>query len=115
MLKIPIDPTLVSQQISQVLDGVSYLLQFDYVVRNDSYYLTVKLADSTPIIDNVRIVVDTALGTRSRSDDEIAGRLFAFDSSNNREDPRKGDLGSRVGLFYFTQDEIAAFIEAVNG
>lgn len=107
MIKIPIDPALFFQSLEMSLDGLSYQIETRYQQRDDSYYLSVSTSAGDAVFTGCRVVVDRALGAEYRGFNELAGRIVAYDASGKRLDPKRGDLGARVQIYYLTNAEIA--------
>lgn len=108
VIVIPTRTDLTHYEFSQVLDGVSYVLEFRWNIREESWYLDIRLDDGTRVASGVKIVTDWALLRGVRSASRPLGEFVAFDTSGNRQDPKIDNLGSVVKLFYFDASGLEA-------
>ncbi len=98
---IQLRPDLRHFEAQPVLDGVQFVLQFDWNARAAAWFMNVLDADRTQLYMGVKIVVDHPLAKRLRNSLLPAGLLTAHDTSRQRVDPGIDDLGDRVILLYF--------------
>ena len=87
-----------TQQVE--LDDVVYELLLAWNHRDGHWFLSVSLADGTPIMSGVRVVVDVPLLHYCGHPSKPAGTLVAVDTSGAGLDPGLIELGGRVLLMY---------------
>lgn len=89
-----------------VLDGAVFTLELRWNTRDEAWYMDLRTEAGDPILTSVKVVVDWPLAGRCVDARRPAGALFAIDTSSERRDPGKDDLGSRVILVYFESAEL---------
>lgn len=107
---VPCTPAGVSHWTQRTtLDGVDFLLTFDWNQRNGQWSLTIADQDGADIVSGAVLVtrghpLQGVIDTR-----RPAGDLAVVDATGaNDVDPGFADLGSRFLLVYLTAAEIAA-------
>lgn len=108
MITIPIDN--VSPRFLQGvdLDGVSFILAFEWNDRDSTWSLNLLDSESNPIITGVGLRVGLPLLTRYTGIAGPAGVLEVIDTTGKGLDPGFADLGERVQLLYTPIAEIPA-------
>lgn len=83
------------------LDGVNFVLRFDFNTRSGDWHLTVNDADDQRIsgCGSRKLAVGYPVLQRSKSPDRPAGGLFVIGTGI---DPGLNDLGARIVLSYET-------------
>lgn len=100
---IPIpEPDDDDQRIEYAFDQVALLVDLRWNAQLESYMLDILELDETPMIQAIRVVIEQDLleGHRVQVPTLPAGRLVAFDTSGQKLEAGKGDLGARVKLTY---------------
>lgn len=95
-------------QTATTLDGSTYILDFSWSDRSESWYISVYLqtdGNPTPIVEGVRLSPGWPLMLGVVVDGRPPGELFALDL-NGQGDPGRSDLGGRVKLYYFDQESL---------
>lgn len=105
MTALNIDPTIPRQTFRQTLDGVDYIVGLAYNTRTDSYWLSLSLADGTPVLAGLHIVANWPLLRARRGRLFPAGELFCI--SDTGSTPAFGELGDSARLVYQSADEAA--------
>ncbi len=106
MITIPItDPTpRFTQGVD--LDGVSYVLSFEWNDRDETWSMNVLNSDSVPLVTGVGLRIGLPLLNRYTSVAGPAGVLEVIDTTGQDLDPGFADLGDRVQLVYTPLAEI---------
>lgn len=102
---IPLRTDLPHYDLQVELDGATYGLEFLWNPRSEAWSMTISSADGTVLAAGLRVVVDWAIGKRLKDATLPPGVFMAQDTSGERRDPGLEDLGRRVLLLYFSQDE----------
>lgn len=89
--------------ITAILDGTKFVLQFRFNVRLDYWSFHLLSAGYDPILSGIRCVVDYPLLNRAVSELRPVGQLYLIDTSGRGEEPGPEDLGARVKLVYRTE------------
>ena len=88
------------------LDGTSYILEFDWNDRDQSWYMNLWDTDKVKLyFANERLVVNWSLGTYNTRFG-LPGSLFVYDTSGTEREMEFADLGDRVVLLYFTATDL---------
>jgi hypothetical protein len=112
---LPVVPSIPSYNFSSTLEvyddsgeTVPAVFLFDvyWNTRAGSWFMHVFEADGTPIRHGIRIVLGTILGGRSVDRRFPAGALKAEDLSGKGIEATLDDLGTRVVIYYYTDDEL---------
>jgi hypothetical protein len=108
MITIPItNPTpRFSQGVD--LDGVAFILAFEWNDRDETWSFNLLDSDSVPLVTGVGVRVGLPLLNRHTGIAGPAGVLEAIDTSGAGLDPGFADLGERVQLLYTPIGEIPA-------
>lgn len=95
-----VDTPLFTQRVT--LNGIGYVLRFDYSGREDRWYLSLLKADGvTYLRRGIKIVANWNTFRLCRLDGRPAGALFFSDVRDvNAEAPSFRDLGRRVVMYY---------------
>ena len=102
------------RQLTQ-LEGVEYLLRFQWMSREGAWYLGIYDQDENPLATWIKVVVQWDLLRRRRVREPRLpqGLLTAIDTSGQMLDPQTADeLGQRVRLRYVTTDDPALAVSA---
>lgn len=108
---IPTDPPTDARAWSQLttLDGRVYLLEFEWSSRAAHWFISLSTSEGDPIATGVKVVADWPLFRLASWDDRAPpGAVVALDTSGESRDPGFADLGDRVVLVYYDEEELAA-------
>jgi hypothetical protein len=116
-LLIPTSVDLSSYVQRTTMDGVDYLLRFQFNQRLGRWFVDVRDVEENPIAMGLPLVVNYEIGRWVVDERWLAGRLATLDqeAANDQEarDPGLIDLGARVLLSYLEAAELAE-IEAAG-
>lgn len=105
-------PTFESPFYEQLtaLDGVPYLLSFQYNTRESRWYFSVALQDGTEIVTGIKVVCSIGLLRRFADRRLPPGDIVAVSAGADGSPPGLTELGEgkRVQLLYYSEDEIEA-------
>lgn len=105
-LIIPAYTNTPHYQIRVQLEGVDYLLRFDWSAREGRFYMSIYDQDETPLLFNVKVLANASLITRKHYDDRLPpGEIMAVDTESGGIPPSLDDFGERVQLYYFESSE----------
>jgi hypothetical protein len=110
--QLPLVPAIANYDFATVLGGTTYVFNVYWNARDAAWYLDLLAEDETPIRHGVKILLGSPLGRRSASPLFPAGVLLASDLSGENLDATFDDLGTRVVVYFFTADELAALVAA---
>ncbi len=105
---LQLDSTHQNCETTFDLDGVLFRLRTRYNARIDSWIASLYDAEGNPISVGRRLTVGNMLFPWLATQNSPAGQLIAIDSQDEDQDPGEKDLGTRVSIFYFDAEEIAA-------
>ena len=96
------------------LDGVVYALAFKWNRRDESWTMSVYQPDGTLLAGGRKLVVGFPL-LRGEIDTRLpAGELMCVDLSARKVEPEQTEIGRRVILAYYDEEEVDATIEAAS-
>ncbi len=87
------------------LEGNEYNIRVYYNARKVGWFIDISSADNVAVILGVALVLGTNLLGQYPSLE--LGGLFMFDTEDANTDAGESDLGSRVFLVSFTEEELA--------
>lgn len=100
-LEIPVFASVPLYTERVTLDGVEYILGFDWNGRENRWYFSLSLVDGTPVTSGVKLVCNWPLLRKVHSSIRPPGNLTAIDFSPfGGESPGFDDFGIRVRLVY---------------
>lgn len=105
---IPTQQSIPNYRIGVPIDGTLFLFDFRWNARDAAWYFDMYEADETPIVVGVKIVLGTYLGRRCTHPFFASNVLVARDTSGQGLDAGFDDLGARVVLLRFTDEEVLA-------
>lgn len=103
---LPLLPDIPFQEVDIALDGTVYRFNFQWAERESIWYMDISTIDDDLIQGGIRLVLGTYLGWRVTDPDYPAGLLRLFDNSHSGQEARLDDLGTRVVMHYYSQDEL---------
>lgn len=112
---IPVQPSIANYTVNVVLENRAYVLGMHWNSRDAAWYLDVLDEDSDPIRTGIKIVLDDALGRDCTDPRFPPGLITASDTSNDDREAGLDDMGTRVGLFYYTAEEYLALVQEALG
>lgn len=110
---LPLVPSVPSYRVGTALDGVNYILDVYWATEEDSpaggsWYFHLRDENAAMIRAGIRIVLGAFLGRRSVDKRFPRGVLIAADLSGDDRDAGIDDLGTRVVVYFYTPEEVAA-------
>jgi hypothetical protein len=99
------------------LEGVPYVIEFDYNERASSWYMSIADADNVDIYNGVKIVTGFSLLKKCADPRAPPGQIWCMSTTSDGSPPTLYDLipGGRCGLFYVTSDWIALINAGTTG
>lgn len=92
-----------------ILDGVAFLLDFNWNGREGSWYISLSDAEGNPLVMSRKVVTNRPLFKRFAFLAGMPkGEIFALDPSGKIPYAGYTELGSAVGLYYFDAAELAS-------
>ena len=90
------------------LDGSTYVMEFDWNSRSDSWSFNILDASGTPLLSGQALRLGSLrLGSRGRSSGLPSGDLLLVDLAGDKTDPGIDGLGDRYALLYYTETELS--------
>lgn len=93
-----------SQEIT--LDDIPYRFDFDWNFRGQYWTMSVYDRELEPLILGLKVVVGRDLFGDFPGRDLPPGSMLAIADDGSLDRIEDGDLGERVNLVYFTEDEV---------
>ena len=90
------------------LDGVQFKLQFQYIDRDDAWYMTVLDTNGTLLRAGIKVVLSWSLLRLWASVDAPAGEIISVNQGEISAPPTLNQLGAEVLLEYLDEAEILA-------
>jgi len=106
ILVIPTDSDNSTYKQTIQIEGIYYILDIHWNTRDEAWYLSIYLADLTPIVTGIKLVIDYELINDYKVDSMPPGALFLIDTSLKGFPCGRVDLGQRCQLIYLTADEL---------
>ncbi len=105
-VEIPVETDLPHFKQITSLDGTEFELEFRLNDREQRFYMDLRDGDGVDILVGVRLTVDWPPLRYLVDPRRPLGEILVRDSEGLGRDPRLGDLGRRVKLFYLTAEEL---------
>ncbi len=108
------DVPLYTARVS--LDGVTYIMNWDYNGKEDRLYFDFLLADGTVLLRGIKVVLYYPLLSRTANPNSTPGDLICTAPEVDDTPPGLGELGSdrRCQLWYYTPEELLEFLDEVG-
>lgn len=94
------------------LGDTTYIFEYEYSNRYDTWYLSIRSLDNTPLLTGVRLVPWAPILKNHPQETLPAGELVLFDQQSSvnfgSNYPTFDDLVTRYAMRYFTQEELEA-------
>lgn len=104
-ITLPLRNDLMHYSFECRLDNNSYGFEFWWNERAQIWFMSVFASDGTPIATGLRMIVGFPLMSRCRKEERPPGVLLAVDTAGRHEEPGVSDLGARVQLIYYGENE----------
>lgn len=99
-LILPASQSLPAFSYQIELEGTTYTFRYNFNQRMDRWIFDIRTEFGDPIIAGIPLVSDWPILGRFQDERLPPGFLFAFDTSGQRVDPGRFDLGNRVQMIY---------------
>jgi hypothetical protein len=106
IFQINTDPDLPFYTQRTVLDGITYILSFEWNEREERWYLSLADSAGVTIVSGIKVVANYPLNYLLTDPRAPGGILYALDISGTGQDPGLNDLGRRVTLMYIDRDSV---------
>lgn len=107
IISIPVSLDLPAFVQRSTLDGVPYLLTFQWNEREPGWYLSVADRTGAPLMQGIKIVPNWPLFRRFPNTIRPAGELIAFDPQRSGGPVLLEDMGRRIKMLYAEQADLA--------
>lgn len=107
-LLVPLIPSVPFYEGGLTLGTVQYRINLHWNSRMDLFFMDLLDVDGNHIRSGMAMVLGTFIGRQSASAEFPPGAFVLSDTSGEGRDAGIDDLGSRVQLYYFTDEELAA-------
>ena len=104
--KLPLFGDLPQYRYSVVIDGISYIFEYKWNVRADSWYLSILQPDETCIRAGIRIVKDWNLIFRDVNELLFEGVLYVLRADNGSGDPVFEDFPDATLILQISGDDL---------
>lgn len=100
IVEIPLRSTIPSYKFRIPLEGIFYTFKFEWNTRMTKWMFSILTQDETPIIEGVPCITNYQFVKRFSQSNLPPGKIFLVDTSGDKIDPGRYDLGERVKMFY---------------
>ncbi len=108
-LIIPVFPSEPLYQERVRLEDRDYIFRFDWSNREQRFYVSLFDQDEQPLLRGLKIVANWDLLSLHHANLAVPpGQLIPMDLEQGGVPPTFDDFGTRVRLFYYTEEEAAA-------
>jgi hypothetical protein len=109
--RIPLEPSEALYRFSTTLENVDYIFDVHWNARDAAWYFDLLDIDENMIRAGNKIVLGALPGRRSSSASFPPGVFVVLDTSGSGVDASYEDLGVRIVMHYYTQEEFNAIYE----
>lgn len=104
---IALAPGVPSYRQRTVLDGVEYVLELRWSMRERAWYLDLRDLNGRPLVLGIKLVANWPLLATFRTVEGLPrGELVVVDTRTPPRDPGLGELGADVQLVYLTRSAV---------
>ncbi len=107
---LPVESGLNYYEYEVELDGVRFLLEFRYVVRDDAWYLSILDTDGTPLRMSLKVVPQWPLLHLWVDENKPGGDIQGVSRGSSVKTPGIDDLGVEVILVYLDESEVLSLV-----
>lgn len=107
---LPFVPEQATYEFSTGLGGEEFVFNVRWNGRDEAWFIDILASDRTQILSGIKIVCGTLLGDRNTDPRFPNGVLQAIDLSGDQLDATFEDLGIRVVIYFFSDEELDAII-----
>lgn len=107
---LPLTPSLPNYQAGLSVGTTQYLINVRWNGREEKFYMDVLDQDGNAIRSGMALVLGTFIGRQEASADFPPGAFVLVDTSNEGRDPGIDDLGARVQVYHFDEDELEELV-----
>ncbi len=101
-------PSTAFYRFGSVLDGTPYIFDVYWNGRDGAWYFTLLDEFEDPIVSGVKVMLSVLLGSRTSDARFPSGGFIATDTAKDGLEATYDDLGTRVVVYYLTEDELNA-------
>lgn len=105
---LPLVPTIPSYRVGTTLAGVAYILDVYWNGYDEAWYMDVLDEEADKIRVGIKIVLGAYLGRRCVDPRFPRGVMIASDQTGEGREAGLDDLGTRVLVYFYTPEEVAA-------
>lgn len=110
-VQLPIDAEDPFYRVGVTLNDTPYLFDVRWNGRDNAWYFDVLDVTEDPIRCGIKIVLGIPLGCRGVDPRFPSGAIFAEDLSGEGRDATIDDLGTRVCLYHYSEEEVLGDVE----
>lgn len=108
--RIPTRQDLAHYTLQIPLDGIDWLLSFDWNQYVRAWYYSIAQADGTILLAGRKILIDRSLLIGYRNPLLPPGDFIALDTTGSHTEAKIDDLGTRVLFYYMDLSEFASLV-----
>lgn len=106
MIILPVIPSIPHYTFETVIDDVGYEFEMRWNGRDSAWYMSIFDSDNIVIILNAKVVLGAYIGRRANNNLMYHGAFVAIDTTKQGRDAGLDDLGTRVEIRYYSDDEL---------
>ena len=113
--ELPLEPSNPNQRFSTTLDSEEFVLDVHWNERAAAWFMNIYAVDGTLIAGGLKLVIGTLIGSRATSAKFPKGYFVVADTSGQRKDATLDDLGTRVGVAFYSYVDVFVLYGKVEG
>lgn len=103
--QLPLVPSIPNYRVATTLGDDQFILDVRWNGRDEAWYMDILTQDGDMIRAGIKLVLGAILGVGA--DSRLpAGRLIASDLAGTGVDAGLDDMGVRVAVYFYPQDEL---------
>jgi hypothetical protein len=99
-VKIPLDSTTSTFELTVILDGIEFVFRFNFNTRSRYWHMSIIDTDGVNLLTGKKITVDRPLLKNETNPNLPPGELWLIDTHGLGADAGLRDLGNRHTLVY---------------
>jgi len=106
--RLPLIPSEPHYRFSTELGGVVFIIEMRWNTRDAAWYMSVFDETEIPILSGMKLVLGALLGRRSVDPRRPGGAFVISDLSGSGTEAGFDDIGERVVVSFFSEEELLA-------
>jgi hypothetical protein len=106
---LPLEAGNPNYRFGTTLGGEPFLIDILWNERDSAWYMSILSEDEQLISSGLKLVLGGPIGDNDATLLFPPGHFYLFDSTGSGTDPTFEDIGIRVNLYFYTEEDLEEF------